>query len=144
MCPVGNNGEWYHTPSAFNAADRPTRTDTTPEDLGYNTEWQNGPPFLRLPVSEWPINRDFAARKTDHIPHSEILKKYRGVIQAVAVVQTVGIHQLLNPHSTNDWDKLLRQTSTILDAPKLIDKSKSTTLHQNNTCQSAVVPLGNE
>ena len=85
MCPVGNDGEWYHTPSAFNAADRPTRTDTTPEGLGYNSEWQNGPPFLRLPVSAWPINRDFASRKTDHIPHSEILKKYRGVIQAVDV-----------------------------------------------------------
>ena len=97
MCCVGKHGEWYHTGTSYNAADRPTRLDSTPADLGPLSEWQNGPAFLQLRETEWPINRDFATRKTDHIPHTELLKKYRSIIQADEVEKPVGIQQLIDP-----------------------------------------------
>jgi hypothetical protein len=31
---VGDDGEWYHVKSEYNAADRPSRLDSTAEDLG--------------------------------------------------------------------------------------------------------------
>ena len=150
MCRVGHDGEWYHTSSSCNAADKPTRTDSTPGDLGPLSEWQNGPPFLKLPETEWPINRDFASRKNNQIPHNEILKKYRSMIQAIEVEETVvektvveetvaedaviegtaGIHQLIDPNSTNDWDVLIRRTSAVLRAVEVLDKSKTSTIGQ--------------
>ena len=63
FCPVGYNGEWYHTSSDNNGADRPTRLDSTIQDVVLGSEWQSGFAYLKLPPSEWPISRTFAERK---------------------------------------------------------------------------------
>ena len=44
---VGEAGEWYHVPSADNAADRPSRLDSSPDDLGLDSEWLCGPAYLK-------------------------------------------------------------------------------------------------
>ena len=45
VCPVGieGNGEWYHTSSANNPADLPSRIGAKIEDLGEDSNWQKGP-----------------------------------------------------------------------------------------------------
>ena len=114
FCPVGENGEWYHTDTHSNAADRATRLDSTVNDIALGSQHQCGPPYIRLSRSEWPTNRDFAIRKHDHIPQNELLKKFRCSIQAVNVVVSPGIDQLISPYSTNDWNVLLNKTQVVL------------------------------
>ena len=53
---VGVNGEWYHIPSEFNAADRLSRLDSGPDDLKFGSDWLDGPCFLKKLVKDWPIN----------------------------------------------------------------------------------------
>ena len=72
-------------------------------------------PLICISQSQWPINRDFAARKDDSvIPSNEILKKYRGMVQEIDVHVDEGVHNLLDPYSTNYWDKLIKRTHTLL------------------------------
>ena len=40
LCPVGDAGEWWHVSSANNPADRNSRLDSKPANLGLNSEWQ--------------------------------------------------------------------------------------------------------
>ena len=90
-CPVGNDGEWWHTASNNNAADRATRVDSEIIDIAEGSEWQDGPSYLKMPPSDWPINRNFASRKEDHIPQGELLKRYRNLIHAVQINADIGI-----------------------------------------------------
>ena len=114
FCPVGNSGEWWHTSSTHNGADRATRLDSLVTDITENSSWQCGPPYLKLPPSQWPFNRDFAARKDTCIPESEILKRFRCMIQNVQAQPTSCITQLIDPRSTNDWLRLVRRTQLLL------------------------------
>ena len=102
-CPVGSD-----------AADQPTKTDSTLEDVSYGSTWQNGPRYLQLPQSEWPINREFADRKDSKIPSSEILKKFRAVVHHINEVPEIGVQNLIDPFSTNYWDVLIRHTEVLL------------------------------
>ena len=47
---VGDNGDglWWHVKSSDNAADRPTRLDSEPKDIGLGSDWQKGPHYLSL------------------------------------------------------------------------------------------------
>ena len=101
FCPVGNNGEWWFVPSSDNAADQATRLNTDCNELGLDSEWQNGPSYLKLPESQWPLSRDFAERKDDYIPQAELLKKYRGMVQLVDTDVKDGVDKLIDPYSTN-------------------------------------------
>ena len=58
--------------------DRATRLQSVPDDLGLSSEWLNGPAYLKTPIKEWPVNRDFADKKsTVKLPMKEIRKLYR-------------------------------------------------------------------
>ena len=72
-CHVGEDGEWCFTPSCHNAADQLTHSDSTPA-----ASWlgQCGSSFIKDLRSLWPIDRNFAARKDDAIPHIELLKQF--------------------------------------------------------------------
>ena len=48
-----------HVPGTQNPADIPTRATTKPYEIGDNSLWQNGPPYLALPREQWPFSRDF-------------------------------------------------------------------------------------
>jgi hypothetical protein len=86
MTKVGEDGEWWHVKSDDNAADRPSRLDSTPADLRLGSEWQDGPSYLRLERDQWPFERNFADRKNKVlIPQEEVVKKYRGWLILVAM-----------------------------------------------------------
>ena len=114
LCAVGENGEWWYTKSCNNAADPATRPDATPIDIDVNSPWQSGPSYLRSPRSSWPIDREFATRKDECIPQNEILKQFRCMIQVTEAHPSPGIEQIIDPLRTNDWNKLLRLTQTLL------------------------------
>ena len=116
ICPVGYNGEWWHTESSNNAADRLTRLDSNIADVGPGSEWQLGKAFLKLSPSQWPITRDFAERRDDFIPQIELLKRFRGIINNTEVVHVSGIHQEIDPLSTNSWEKLVRKAQYLVYA----------------------------
>ena len=113
-CEVGVSGEWWYVPSENNAADQPTKLNSSLKDVTLDSPWQKGPGYLYLSRKDWPINRNFAARKEGCIPSTEILKKYRGIIQEVHVHVDIGVHILIDPFSTNDWTKLIHRTQLLL------------------------------
>ena len=113
ICPVGENGEWWYTRSCNNAADQATRPDSTPSDVDVNSKWQKGLEFIKLPIPSWPIDREFAKRKDDYIPQCELLKQFR-MIHLTEAIPLSGVEQLIDPFSTNDWNKLLRSTQVML------------------------------
>ena len=143
-CQVGNNGEWWHTASRHNAADQATSCDTSPQELSQNSAWQLGPAYLKQPISEWPITREFAARKEDCIPSNEILKQFRGLIQVTSCAATSSIQVLIDATSTNEWSKLIRRTQNLLKwyytalAPELV--SSDVLQHAKRLWFLAVMP----
>ena len=118
LVPVGlsGDGEWYHMPSKYNAADRPTRLDSKPADIVIGSEWQDGPGYLQLPFKDWPWERNFADKKmTDLVPREELTPKYRGVSAAVQnVLDSYWFDRILKKmeygYITNDYDKLIQMT----------------------------------
>ena len=117
LCPVGKEGEWYHVSSKDNAADRPSRLDSVIADIAPDSTWQKGPAYLYSPTDMWPTDRDFAARKESCVPDNEILKKYRGIMNTVSVseVQDTGVHKLIDPTFTNDWNRLIERTVLFME-----------------------------
>ena len=124
--------EWYFVPSEMNAADRITRMNSTIEDLDLDSEWLNGPPYLKEPIENWPIDRKFAERKSGvKLPMEEIRKPYRELIQETDNVtfdtRKLKAKDLVGPGSkdnyvleilqhgyiTNSWEKLLGRTSLL-------------------------------
>ena len=49
ICPVGDDGEWYHVCSSDNAADRPTELDSSTKEIMPDSAWQRGPSYLYMP-----------------------------------------------------------------------------------------------
>ena len=121
LVPVGieGAGEWYHMPSKHNAADKPTRLETKPEDLAIGTEWQDGVPYLREPFSSWPWNRNFADKKVSEVvPREELTSKYRGIsVGATTATLKENEIEILKKFDdgfvTNDFDKLIQMTEPL-------------------------------
>ena len=90
------------------------RLDTDCSELCPDSEWQNGPSFLKSPQLNWPVNRDFAEKKENYIPQAELLKKYRCMIQMVEWEVKYCVDQIIDPYCTNDWEKLINKTQLLL------------------------------
>ena len=72
-------------PGHDNPADLCTRDQAKPEDLGPETPWQKGPPFLSKPREEWPISEP---NEEGHIPEAELKTKARAhAVQAAHPLQ---------------------------------------------------------
>lgn len=118
LVPIGmtGNGDWYHMPSKQNAADRPSRIDSKPEDLLPGSDWQDGLPYLKQPFQEWPWERNFAMRKmTEVVPKEELTSKYRGLTGATKELTKKGeddiiLRTLEDGYITNDYDELVDRT----------------------------------
>ena len=67
ICPV-EPLQWI--PTEHNISDILTRGTATPEDIGPNSLWQNGPEFLCLPRDCWPTSREFV--RDAKIPKEEM------------------------------------------------------------------------
>ena len=94
--PVGYNGEWHHTHSVNNCVDRPTRLDSTIQDVSLGSEWQSGLAYLKLPPLEWPTNRTFCRRKDDLISQGELRKRFEYFIRNVDTTQISGTNNLID------------------------------------------------
>ena len=119
LVPVGisGQGEWYHMPSADNAADKPSRIDSKVADLGIGSEWQDGKPYMLLPFSSWPWERNFADKKvTDLVPREELTAKYRGLSAGTKVIKeekNTILELFEHGYITNDYDKLIKKTEPL-------------------------------
>ena len=67
---------WGWVRSEDNGADIASRTDADPENLAEGSVWQDGPAYLRLPDSEWPIDRDIM-QETQSLPKEELKKQFK-------------------------------------------------------------------
>ena len=127
-----NPVEWFYVPTNQNAADKGTRLQSVPGELGLNSEWLTGPSYLKKPIELWPINRDFSDRKSKvQLPMEEIRRPYREQLlrehdDSVVVVNRAGVEDVqVGPgcldnyvvkhfdygNVTNDWNKLLQKTA---------------------------------
>ena len=113
FCPIGNEGEWWHTESHNNGADIATRLDTDIMGLN-NVKWKFGLDYLKLHRDQWPLERNFADRKESCIPQCELLKRYRAIIHNIDAHTENGINTLIDPYITNSWETLLSKTQALL------------------------------
>ena len=101
---------------------------SVPKDLSLDSEWLNGPAYLKKPIEEWPTDRNFADRKLAvELPMKEIKKPYRELLTGLSAgyVGEVSSGTVGGPGSrdndilvhfdfgrrTNNWGKLVRSTS---------------------------------
>ena len=70
--------QWHHVKSTDNIADLGTRNNATVDDISEKSDWQNGGPWMRLPIEDWPTNTS----SCEKIPEEEILNKmFSGLAQ---------------------------------------------------------------
>ena len=89
--------DWWWIAGNVNIADIITR-GATPEDLGEDTAWQNGPSFLRLPLEEWPIKsaKDVVADARDSINKLQ-RKAFSAVVTRAQGKKGLGAVPQVNP-----------------------------------------------
>ena len=93
--------EWYWVESKDNIADIISRGAAV-SDLGEDSQWQNGPPFLKLPIDEWPIHQDF--------PTGELPEQIKQVFTTISVP----VVEIINIERFSNFILLLRVTARIL------------------------------
>ena len=75
---VAENGECWHVTTEHNQADRASRLDSAPADIGLEREWHKGPEYLYQDRPSWPFERNFAEQNSKvKVPKEETLKKFR-------------------------------------------------------------------
>ncbi|XP_068229430.1 uncharacterized protein [Palaemon carinicauda] len=99
--------EWWWVDSIQNVADM-TSKPCSPEKIGENSAWQNGPKFLTLPISKWPIKQDCEIELTDRV----------GVVMAVAKVSQNHVIHMVDVNRFSDYYKLLRVTCRVMNVFK--------------------------
>ncbi|XP_068229326.1 uncharacterized protein [Palaemon carinicauda] len=99
--------EWWWVDSIQNVADM-TSKPCSPEKMGENSAWQNGPKFLTLPISKWPIKQDCEIELTDRV----------GVVMAVAKVSQNHVIHMVDVNRFSDYYKLLRVTCRVMNVFK--------------------------
>ena len=68
-----------HIAGTENIADLPTRPHASVDDVNAGSAWQDGPAFLRMPRSKWPVTRDFIRE----VPEAEKRSKLYQLISNV-------------------------------------------------------------
>ncbi|XP_066951850.1 uncharacterized protein [Macrobrachium rosenbergii] len=98
--------EWFWTSSGNNPADLTTRP-THPMLLDSDSSWQNGPPFMCFPVSEWPISQSNDLELPDIAPVK--------IVNNLCRDNTV----IIDVNRYGSYSKLLRVTARVLKAVRL-------------------------
>ena len=96
-------------PSEHNSADLVSR-GCNASHLKDDTEWWEGPSFLRQPQEHWPAQKQFCVSKFEDTE----VKKVHQVTVNIAAVERVGIDQVIEIQKFSDLYRLLRVTSYIL------------------------------
>ena len=73
--------EWAWIPTDKNLADMGTRSNVAVADIGEESEYQNGMPWMKLPESDWPAKMKITP------PPKEEMKK--GVVAASCMVAAI-------------------------------------------------------
>lgn len=93
--------QWKHIPSEDNVADDLSRGISVDELQG---RWMNGPEFLHLPESRWPI-------KIASPSSNEDMERRQAHILAAAATQKA--KDAIDPSKFSSWRKLIRVTARI-------------------------------
>ena len=93
--------QWKHIPSEDNVADDLSREIRVNELQG---RWKNGPEFLYLPESQWPI--------TTALPTLNVDMEHRQM-QILTAVTPPKAGNGSDPHEFSSWRKLIRVTARI-------------------------------
>ena len=97
-----------HIPGDLNPADIATRALAKPQDVQQGSVWQNGPEFLHLPRTDWPLSRDFLY----NVPDQE-LRSSKAVFNMLAVESQTGLL----------GDKLQSMVSEVMDRTNCLEKA---------------------
>jgi hypothetical protein len=92
--------EWFWIPGKLNPADMGTRPTMTPGNMGEDTPYQSGLPWMYQPVEAWPTKKDFTPP-----PAKECRKD---VTQATCAVARVVKGRLAYPVKATSRAKLVR------------------------------------
>ncbi|XP_048259935.1 uncharacterized protein LOC124119260 [Haliotis rufescens] len=98
--------DWRYIPSEENPADDITRGKTL-QDLCAETRWRNGPAFLNLSDTEWPLSNAKPKPETD--PCSVELKK--------AFCSHITVQPKADTSLHRSWEKLLDATINTIEDP---------------------------
>ena len=93
--------EWWWVGSEFNPADLTTR-GTPPNQLSFDSIWQNGPDFLKMPTESWPISKE--------TPNQDVPDRKIVVMTTDAEIQALPVLQISR---FSNYDKLLNVTDII-------------------------------
>ena len=93
--------QWKHIPSEDNVADDLSRGIRVNELQG---RWKNGPEFLYLPESQWPITTTLPA------PNVDMERRQMQILTAVTAPKA---NNGIDPRKFSSWRKLIRVTARI-------------------------------
>ena len=100
--------EWFWMESKYNIADWLTR-GKKPNEINLDSIWQNGPSFLELPESEWPIHETLTK---EQLP--ELIKIASTVTKYFKKEVKDTLASKINIDRYSDFGKLIRVTARIL------------------------------
>lgn len=103
-----NPEDWHHCPGADNPADVPTR-GAKAEKLPTLKLWWEGPIWLGLTKSEWPIDKS----KEIKLDPKELERERRKTVLVIAVQEKQGLGELINLDDYENLNKALRVTSYV-------------------------------
>ena len=99
--------DFVWTPGGLNISDIITR-GCTPAELGKDSEWQNGPKFLKLEEECWPVKHD--VNENIELPERKKTNAFVGHLQVVDSLST-----RINPLRFSKWQVLVNTTARIFD-----------------------------
>ena len=97
--------QWYWTEGRKNAADCITR-GKKPTEIGQDSKWQEGPDFLKLPISDWSV-------KQEDCSYSELPER-AVVVMTSCKQKQVGSDSLLKISKLSNYYHLLRVTARVM------------------------------
>ncbi len=92
--------EWFWIPGELNPADMGTRPTMIPGNMGENSPYQMGLPWMYQPVESWPVRKDFTP------PPTEECRK--DVTQATCAIARIVKGKLTYPSRATSRAKLVR------------------------------------
>ena len=96
---------WYWCKSKFKIADWLTR-GKKPSEISLNSDWKEGPLFLKQPEGEWSISRNYSEER--------IPKTIMEVVNTVNVSVKDDLASRIKIERLSDYNRLLRVTARIL------------------------------
>ncbi|XP_043198573.1 uncharacterized protein LOC122368576 isoform X1 [Amphibalanus amphitrite] len=96
--------QWYWVEGNLNGADCLTR-GKHPTELGGDSEWQAGPEFLKLPISDWPL-------KMDRISSCELPERLAVVMKCEEAGRNT--ESLMDISKVSRYRRLMRVTARVI------------------------------